>query len=932
MQHWLQIATRNWRTKPARSILAVLSITLGVGVVVWVTCCYESVRRGMTDVVLEWIGRSHVIIESSAGVWGFFEEDVERLIKDVPGVKHTTVRTREYVEAAPPSSDPARPPAEEDYVRIEVTGIVPEKETLFRTHRMTDGRFLSPSDTDAIVIERLLANQFKLGLGDAIYLRHHEPPRPAKKFKVVGIIDRRRASMNQAMMTWARLADVQALCKLPKSVKAVDVIVSDPGVESIQRIADQFRRILVEKREAPPDDDPRAKRLEVKTTEAQHKRLGAAQGLLQFIMMLLSCVVLLTAFFIIVATMSMGVVERITELGLLRCVGVTRRQLGGLILVQTAPIGMLGTLLGVPLGLALQWLTIRAVPDYLGQFAYNPWGIALAVVGGIGTTLLGAGIPALRAFGISPVEVTRSAGDPRMARWVWLTAAIGVVLLVTHELVNRSLPGKASDAFDVQSILSIVLLYIGCALLGPAIVVIFGRVMVFIAARILGLRSQLIGDEIDKAPFRSAAICCGLMVGLSLIVGLVVWGESVKAGFQFPKEFPDAMLYAYTDIPLEKARALRHMEGVAEFTVTDDFSFSLRDPAKASFLSRLSLREKFQRCLAVDPDEAFSIIRLTFLQGDEKDALAKLKQGGHILVTREFARAHDRGLGDKVTLWVATGRKTYKKATFTIAGVIVSPGLDIAISFFNASTYFQTYAVGAIIGTLDDAEKLFNRGYGRMILFNFDLKADDATRIASESSDTIVPQTATTADGRPTFALFGREPLPGDGPEERIVNKMLEALDYPPRAFVTARELKQQIDRNITRATLLLSMIPVVGLIIAAFGLGNLMAANVASRSKEIAILRAIGVTRSQMSRMVIGEALVLALLGSVMGLALGLVLGRTSNLMTELLSGFRPAFSVPWNLVAYGAGLATLLCVLAALIPARYASRSNIVAALSDL
>ncbi len=931
MQHWLQIATRSWRTRPARNILAVLSITLGVGIVVWVTCCYESVRRGMNEVVLEWIGRSHIIIESSTGVWGYFEDDVESLARDVPGIRHTTTRTREFIEAAPPPDDSAAAPDEQAFVRIEVTGVVPKTERLFRKRTLAAGRFLKSDDSGAVVIERLLAEQFGLETGDAIFLRHKSPPHPINKFTVVGIIDRRRASMNQAMMVWGRLDEVQSLCKLPNMIKAVDIIVANPNMENIRRIAGEIETIIDKRRIKPPADDPRSAGLEVKTTEAQHKRLGTAQGLLRFIMMLLSCVVLLTAFFIIMATMSMGVTERITEFGLLRCVGVTRRQLGGLVLLQTIPFGVAGTLAGVPLGLALQWLTLRVVPDYLGEFAYNPWGIALAICGGIGTSLLGAAAPAVRAFEISPVEATRAAGDPRILRWVWFFAILGFVLLITHEIVNHSLARVNGSGSDTRAMIGIVLLYFGGAMLVPAMIVLIGRLAVFVAARILRLSPQLLGDEITRAPFRSAAICCGLMVGLSLIVGLVVWGESVKEGWQFPKEFPDALLYSYIDKPLKEMKALRKTEGIAEFTVTDDFPFLLRDPAKRSFLTRFSLKEQFQRCLAIDPEEGFTIVKLTFLEGNQRDAKAKLKQGGHILITREFARAYDRGLGDKVRIWVPLMNGKFATARFTIAGVIASPGLDIAISFFNAGTYFQSYAVGAIIGTLDDAKHLFGREYGRLVLFNFKIEDNDSSRIVSESTQTIGGITKTNVQGRPTFAL-GSGPIPGDGPEERIINHMLEQIDYPPKAFVTARELKQQIDRNINRVTLLLLAIPVVGLLIAALGMGNLMAANVASRSKHLAVLRAIGVTRGQLSRMIVGEALVLALIGSGLGLGLGLALARASNTMTEHLSGFRPEFAIPWGLVALGAALATLLCVLAALLPARHAGRSNIVAALADL
>ncbi|HWL95612.1 MAG TPA: ABC transporter permease, partial [Phycisphaerae bacterium] len=550
MRHWLQLATRSWRSKAGRSALAVLSITLGVGVVVWVTCCYESVRRGMTNVVLDWIGRGHVVIESTTGVWGVYDEKVRDWVNDVPGVAHVTMRTREYVEVAPqPAATTTSPgqtfssqptlPAEDSYFRIEVAGILPASELLFRNYKMLDGRMLTASDRNSVVLENLLAKRLGAGVGDRVYLRDNDPPANPRAFTVIGVVDRRRASMNQALMAWTQLGDVQEIARLPGKVKSIEMIAADSSLTSIRRIADDVRKRIETHKKAAGDAAPS---LEVRTTEAQHQKLGAAQGLLQFIMMLLACVVLLTAFFIILATMSMGVTERIAELGLLRCVGVTRTQLGSLILAQSLPIGMLGTVIGVPLGLGLQWITMQIVPDYLGAFAVSRTGILLAVLGGLGTTLLGAVVPAVRAFEVSPAEATRSPSSPNLTRWAWVAAGLGVVLLVVHEIVNRNLGETGTARFDANAIASVILLYLGAALLSPLIVIALAKPAVHTAGRILGLRHELLGDEIHKAPFRSASICSGLMVGLSLIVGLVVWGESVKAGWQFPKEFPDALL------------------------------------------------------------------------------------------------------------------------------------------------------------------------------------------------------------------------------------------------------------------------------------------------------------------------------------------------------------------------------------------------------
>ncbi len=954
MRSWSQIATRNWRTRPGRTALAVLSVTLGVAVVVWVTCCYESVRRGITDVVLEWIGRSHVIVEPAAGVWGLFDADVADLIRDIPGVEHITTRTREYVEAAPATGSNANSPQSE-FVDIEVTGVNPGQESIFRTHRMLEGRFIESGDDNAIVIERLLAEEFDLGLGDTLLLQDNDVPRIPEAFVVVGVIDRRRASLNQAMMTWTSLERVQRIARLPGKIKAVDIIVENPTIANIQSVAEQVRTRIDARDAALKAAGKKTNEIEINTTEAQHKKLDAAKGLLQFIMLLLACVVLLTAFFIILATMSMGVSERVAELGLLRCVGVTRWQLTGFVLIQTLPLGIAGTLMGIPIGLAFQWLTLSAVPDYLGNFAISDWGMALAVFGGIGTTLLGAAVPAMSAFHVSPIEASRATTGRSSRKWVWIVGAIGVTALFAHEYVNRSMPDRGEGGFDATAILSVVLLYFGAAMLVPLIVTIAGRLATIVAAFALRIRPQLLGDEIMRAPFRAGAISAALMVGLSMIVGLVVWGNSVKQGWQFPKEFPDALLYSYKPLPFDKVHALNETPGIKgdEFTVTDDFGFSMRKPTDNILMNMFSGTDALSRCLAIDPEEGFRIVKLTFIEGSEPEAKRLLNEGGHILVTREFAKAKKKHLGDRVTIWVDVSARTartiekrgnkrakiikasdrhYVRTTFRVAGVIASPGLDIAISFFNAGTYFQSYAVGAIMCTTADAKDLFGRHYGKLILFNFDLPAHDATRIVSDTSHTQGGVSAMeNKAGRKTFALGGG-PIPGDGPEERVVNSMLKQLGWPIKAFVTARELKQQIDDNINRVTLLLSAIPFAGLLIAALGLGNLMAANVASRSRYLAVLRAIGVTRSQVLRMIVGEALILALIGSGLGLLLGFVLGRTSNRMTAILSGFEPEFSIPWTLVAYGAMAATALCMLAAIIPAMRASRANIVGALSDL
>ena len=62
MRHWSQLATRNWRAKPVRTIGALFAIALGTGAVVWVTCCYESVRKATEEWTSDYVGNSSINI------------------------------------------------------------------------------------------------------------------------------------------------------------------------------------------------------------------------------------------------------------------------------------------------------------------------------------------------------------------------------------------------------------------------------------------------------------------------------------------------------------------------------------------------------------------------------------------------------------------------------------------------------------------------------------------------------------------------------------------------------------------------------------------------------------------------------------------------------------------------------------------------------
>jgi putative ABC transport system permease protein len=160
----------------------------------------------------------------------------------------------------------------------------------------------------------------------------------------------------------------------------------------------------------------------------------------------------------------------------------------------------------------------------------------------------------------------------------------------------------------------------------------------------------------------------------------------------------------------------------------------------------------------------------------------------------------------------------------------------------------------------------------------------------------------------------------------RLVPRRAGAAD---EQHASVRALKIQIDRDLSRATMIFTAIPMVALIVAALGVGNLMMANVTSRTRQIAMLRAVGATKWQVTRLIVGEAIVLGALGSALGVALGLHAATGMTHMTEAIWGIRPAWTIPWGWVSAGIAFTVGVCLIAGIIPARHASRNNIIDAL---
>ena len=161
----------------------------------------------------------------------------------------------------------------------------------------------------------------------------------------------------------------------------------------------------------------------------------------------------------------------------------------------------------------------------------------------------------------------------------------------------------------------------------------------------------------------------------------------------------------------------------------------------------------------------------------------------------------------------------------------------------------------------------------------------------------------------------------GDPTDESRAQMEAAIAGFPDTQLETREEWIEREDADFNQFITFLYVMLTLAVFVSIFGMINTLVLSVFERTREIGMLRAIGMTRRQVRRMIRQESVITALIGAALGLPLGIFLAALVN---RALSEFDVRFSIPWVQLVVLTVVAIVIGILAAIMPARRAAKLN--------
>jgi putative ABC transport system permease protein len=650
------VALKGLLGRKARATLTAIAVVLGVAMVSGTYILTDTIKSAFSTVFTHVYKNTDAVITGKSAVAGeeggeeralapSFSASLLRQVQALPGVAQASGGISDRAQlvghngkvisrgGAPALAFSYQPGAER-----------------FNPLSLTSGNW--PSGPDQVAIDASTASKegFKVGQRIGVIARG-----PEQYFTIAGTVKfGGLSSLGGATMSVFTTATAQQIFNKQGRFDTVQVAAKS-GV-SPQQLLGEIRPLL-----------PRG--AQVRTGQAQaRKQTNNTNGFLNIFkdfLLAFGGVALFVGSFVIANTLSITIAQRTRELATLRTLGATRRQVLRSVMLEALVIGLVASLAGLFLGLALaKGLNSLLVsfgidlPQASTVFATRTIIVSLLV--GVLITLLAALRPALRSTRVPPIAAVREGAvlpPTRFARlgvYPALATVAGALALMLLGVFSGLSTGTRLLAIGV----GVVSLFLGVAMLAPRLVPPLARVLGWPAQRLGGAAGSLARANSMRNPARTASTASALMIGLALVTFVGVLAAGLRTRFESSVNEVFVANYALTasnnfsPISISSANALASVPGVEVVS-------GVRAGDGRAFGSRINVT-------GVSPDVGRVISTKWQAGGPQTPAL--LGSDG-VFVSKDYAKEHHLGVGSPISLEVPSGARL----PLTVRGIYKPP-------------------------------------------------------------------------------------------------------------------------------------------------------------------------------------------------------------------------------------------------------------------
>jgi putative ABC transport system permease protein len=701
-----------------------------------------------------------------------------------------------------------------------------------------------------VVVDKTTASKKHLSVGETIGVQANGP---VERMRISGLVRFGSSeSLGGTTLAGFDLATAQALFQKQGKLDQIRAK-AKPGI-SPARLASEIRGILPEG-------------TQVRTGAAQAredaKDTESFLNFLQDFLLAFGGIALFVGSFVIANSLSITIAQRTRELATLRTLGASRKQVMRSIVVEALVMGTLASVVGIFLGLGLGTGLFKLF-DAVGFTLPNnglvlQWRtVIVAMLVGVGVTLLASLRPAMRATRVPPIAAVREGATLPKSRFArFRTPASALLALAGFAVLAYGLFGSGLGTTKVLVYMGLgtLLIFFGVSLLSARFTRPLAHVLGWPATALGGAAGSLARDNAQRNPQRTASTASALMIGLALVTLVAMLAAGITKSFRGAVDDLWISGYAITaqnnfsPIPIAVGNAAAKTPGVQAIA-------NVRGGDALVFGHVI-------QATAVNP-ESVGIFNLKWTAGSER-VLATLGPHG-AFVDKDYAKTHNLGIGSPLALTSPRG----------------------TILALEVQGIFDPPTGGSPFGRVTISTSAWDRIYDQpQNIYSF-------VRMKTGESD---------------------------------ANKA--ALERQLARFPNAKvQTKQEfIDNQIGGLNAILNVLYVLlalSVVVSLFGIVNTLVLTVFERTRELGMLRAVGMTRRQVRRMIRHESVITALIGGALGIVLGIVLGTLLIARVDFI-----VFALPVRQLIVFAIATVIVGILAAIFPARRAARLNVLEAL---